>query len=795
MFGFNRKKQAIAVTENDLEQGIGLDMTEDVPLYMEDGKGDLWDILCPDGLNTGLPNHGLLADSLAGERPFRSMYITKGGYPREFQTDWISHFMGVGEVDVTIHSQKIPPRQAMVSLKKQLTVLQSNKDMQLRMGQINQIHDINTKLSDTDALIGDIQLGQNDLFHTSIQATAYGDNEDMLDRLSEFLEDDLGGKGIHLRSAYERQNEGYLSVLPRGKNELLDTYRNLDRRSLSTLFPFASSELKFRGGVPFAVNQSTGNLTFLNLFDESFMNYNAALLGESGSGKTVAIDTLVGRNLLIPGLRAVIIDPEGEQKKFTKRLSGLYIKLGSDSPIVLNPCALTVTEIELDEDDDEELIHVEDGRELITKDDGRIYIRFVPLKEKIQEIVTFFNILSMGFEETPLNNTEERYLLECIQECFKDAGITNEPKSLYKYEPIMRDGKIVHDQILKDEITITDIFNMLVEKFGQDPKGRADRLIDAIHPWLRGGTRGFFDGQTYYGPGVSTDLNSYRIITFDLSEFEVGSSLRKLSYHVCQIWTWHHFVKNPMLAEVPKIVVNDEYWQIIDQNETVAFSETMGRRCRKRHTSYIIASQDAKRVLENSKAYGVITNCSIVFILRQNSISYELMKEAFNLSNGELSIVMGRPKKGEMIMRTPNESAWIQTDLFEYERVLFESNSKKKKELERQMKAYQDSLQIQKISPEVESLKDRILQDEGEFEFDESAELDDYEVDEHFVAYLRGQDTNDTGNNDSPNYIPEESRSYLDETHKKLLEVVTTLSTNDFESDLSANAQSDTSTE
>lgn len=737
---------------------------DDVPLFLEEGKGDLFDIICPDGLQTNLENHGYITDSLAGKRPFRAMYVTKAGYPRQFQTDFISKFFGVGEVDVTIYSHKIPPRQAAQSLKTQLTVLQSNKDMQLRLGQINQLHDINTKLNDTEALLEDTALGQNDLFHTSIQACVYGENEEMLDRLSEFLEDELGGMGIHLRSAYERQHEGFLSVLPRGKNELLDTYRNLDRRSLSTLFPFASSELKFRGGIPFAVNQSTGNLVFLNLFDEENNNYNAAVLGESGSGKTVTIETITGRNITINNCRAVIIDPEGEYKRFTKRLGGLYIKLGTDSPIVLNPCAVSVTEIELDEDD-EELIS-SSNVEIITKEDGKLYARFVPLKEKIQEILNFFNILSLGFELKPLNTFEESYLLQAIQDAFAEAGITNDPKSLYQSKPIERNGVIVHDFVMKNEVTLSDINDMLIKKNGNNPK--AERIIEAIKPWLRGGIRDFFDGPTYLGDGVSVDLENTKLVTFDLSEFELGSPLRRISYHTCQVWTWHKFVKNPMLAEIPKIVVSDEFWQVVDQDETVTFAETMGRRCRKRHTSYIIASQDAKRVLENKKAYGVLTNCSTEFILKQKAMNYELMKKAYSLSDGELSIVMGRPKKGEMIMRIQNDSAWVKTDLFEYEKVLFESNSKKKRELERQMKAYQEALAQQNYSPELESLKRRLVEEEGDdIEWPEENDeiVDNEEVDEAFIKRLRGEDVN-TFVQDVEHYIPSDQRPFLDPQHK-----------------------------
>jgi hypothetical protein len=653
----------------------------EIPNYYAAGQGDLWDVLCPDGIDVSHPNHGFLTDSLSGPRPFRPVYITRGGWPRKLMTDWLSTFMSFGEVDLVIYNEKIHPRHAVHNLQKMLTILKSNYSAELKRGNIDQIHDLRTKISDTDALIEDVSLGENDLFHTSVQACIYAENEEILDQLSGYLEDELGGT-FHLRSAYERIKEGYLSTLPRGKNEMLDTYRNLDRRSLSTLFPFASSELKYRGGVPFAVNQSTGNLVFLNLFAEEFNNYNAVLLGESGSGKTVTIDTLVGRHFL-DGTYGCILDPEGEYRRYTKRLGGTYIKIGSETPIIINPCALSVTELELDDDDDE-LKFVEDGREIIRKADGKEYVRFVPVKDKMTEIISFFDMVVQGNHENGgLTSFELVYLQESMREVFDKWGITPNPQSLYQETSIVKNDEIIHDYVLKPEITLSDINQKLVEKYGKEPK--AERLMAAIKPWLREGVWGLFDGETYFGEGVSTNIDDSKLVTFDISDLEADSLLRKLGYHVCLTWIWQKFVKSEKNAEKKKIVVADEFWQMVDSDQTVSFAERLGRRCRKRNTSFIIASQDAKRILENSKAYGVVTNCSTQLIFKQHSINCQAMKEAFNLSDGELSIVSGKPKKGEGLLRTQNESAWIRTDLFDYEKLLFESNRAKLKAMERQI--------------------------------------------------------------------------------------------------------------
>jgi hypothetical protein len=714
LWGRKRKQK---LEKDDEENAISISANKETPLYINDGRGTLWDILSPDGIDIREQTHGYLTDSLAGSRPFRPVYVTRSGWPRKLQTDWISSFTAVGEVDVTVYNEKIPSRQAVHSLQRMMTMLKANYRQEIKRGNIDQIHDLETKISDTDALMEDIALGENDLFHSSVQACIYAENEEMLDQLSAYLEDDLGGSFIHLRTAFERIKEGYLSNVPRGKNELLDTYRNLDRRSLSTIFPFASSELKYKGGIPFAVNQGTGNLVFLNLFADDHNNFNMVCLGESGSGKSATIKTIAGRASGLTNTPVALLDPEGEYKKFTKRLGGIYIRIGVDSPAVINPCAVGITELELDDDDDE-VKEIEDGREFFIRD-GREFVRYVPLKEKQSEILQFFSILVEGNDGKKLDSYEMNYLEECIVEAFAKAKITGNPQSLYEEGSQIIDGEVIHSRILKPEVTITDIYNQLKEKYGNEPQ--AQSLIAAIKPWLRGGLRGLFDGQTHFGKGVSTDIDNAKIVTFDISELEEGSILRTLGYHVCLTWIWQKFVKSEQNADLHKIVVADEFWQMVDYEQTVNFAEKMGRRCRKRNTSFIIASQDAKRILENDKAQGVVTNSTIQLILRQNPINMQLMQNAFALSGGEASVVVGETKKGEGILRSQGETVHIRTDLTEYEKVLFESNRAKMKELERSLRAMKEREEALRSG----ELSSHMIEEEKHLAMKEEQELED----------------------------------------------------------------------
>lgn len=666
------------------EKRISLNENEDDSSdLIQKGHGTIFDVICPDGLDLSNDDMGYIKDSLGEKRVLRSFYITKSGWPRQLKTGWIDNISDVGEIDVSIYITKIPPADAIKSLTRTITMLNANLRQEIKRDNHDQISDLETKIHDSQILKDDIALGQNDMFHVAVLGTLFADNESILKDLSDYLIESLKGSGTALRSTYKRVQEGFLSVFPRGKNEMKDVYRNLDRRSLATLFPFASSELPYEGGIPFALNNQTGNMIFLDIFNRRFNNYNICVFGESGSGKTFAIRTLVARSMLKgKKFRAFILDPEGEFKKFTKRLGGVYLKISPEYPVVLNPCAISITEIELDEED-EEFKDIGRDAKIIIKEDGKEYIQFVPLSEKVNEIIGFFDILVQGKRGEPLDNFEEYYVEKAIIHAFEDAEITTNPDSLYREVEEFIDGKITSKKVLKEEVTLSDIHHWLKKLYGNEPK--AERLFVSIEPWLRGGHRPMFDGQSYFGEGVSTNLEDQKIVTIDISELEEGSVLRRLGYHVTLTWGWQKFIKNLALADMEKIFVSDEFWQNIDDPQIVNVMERIGRRCRKRNTSFVIGSQDAERILKNEKARGVVLNSSIQMLFKQSSASYESVKEAFKLSEGELSVVMRATEQGEGLLRAKEISVWMKTDPFEYEKVLFESNQAHLKEMQRQI--------------------------------------------------------------------------------------------------------------
>jgi type IV secretory pathway VirB4 component len=499
----------------------------------------------------------------------------------------------------------------------------------------------------------------------------------------------MASKFFSLTSAWGRVKKGYRSVMPFGKNEIQDTYRNIDRRALSTFAPFISGSGKYYGGVPIGINQITGQLEFINSFgSEEFRprNYNMFIVGESGSGKSVTLKLLIARELTGANVYARLIDPEGEFVRVTKRLGGINLNINEEEDICINPLAINFTDIPFEDNDEElELLEDSDEKQIIEKD-GKKYIRIVPLKEKINDALDFFDIIVRGknSEDEGLNVFERNYLEEALRYIYTEKlKITSHPDSLFENKVVKVDNQLIQSKVRKPEPTISDVFDYLSEHYGKEE--RALRLIAAIRPFLRDGSKPIFDGQTYLGKGVTQSLHEARLVNFNISQMEEGF-LRPIAYHVILNYLWEHFVKNLDNATKKKIVYADEAWTLIDNDQTVSFLEKMARRSRKRNAGLRIASQDFVRFVTNEKARGILQNTYSYLFLHQNKTELKAIKENFDLSEGEIGIIFGKTDLGEGILRIGHNSVWIKTNPSEEELFFIESNEAVYEERMRQKK-------------------------------------------------------------------------------------------------------------
>ncbi|TES44776.1 DUF87 domain-containing protein [Halalkalibacterium halodurans] len=200
------------------------------------------------------------------------------------------------------------------------------------------------------------------------------------------------------------------------------------------IHPFITGSGRYLGGVPIGINKITGQKEFINSFGNDEYrppNYNMAIFGIPGSGKSLAMKLKLSREMSVANHYQAIIDPEGEFVKVCNRLGGVNLNIHEESNIVINPCSINYSDIPLDDKDDEEIAELEedDLREIIEKD-GKKYLRFVPIKEKIGEILGFFDIVVRGTNDPGIDVFERNYLEEATSHIITNVlKITTHPDS------------------------------------------------------------------------------------------------------------------------------------------------------------------------------------------------------------------------------------------------------------------------------------------------------------------------------------------------------------------------------
>jgi type IV secretory pathway VirB4 component len=593
------------------------------------------DIIVNDGICFE-KDHLVIQTGLGKIRYGRSFFVKPSGYPRTVPIGWIDELYRYDDVDVSIHVDPIGRNDSLKKIQRQIDKLETVLIGAEKRANSSLVRDTQTKLREASKLQEEIRMNINGLFYVSVLATIYADTLEDLNLLSIQLEDRVGGNSIHILNAFYRQKEGFLSVLPLGKNHLTDTQRNLDRRALAAIFPHGSSRLSHEGGIPIGRSQTDGEFIYYNNFDYSLDNYNLSIFGRSGSGKSYFSKSIVGRGLM-DGIRTWMIDVEPEYVAVTKALGGIVIPIRVDSKIRINPLDVFPTE---------EVIRYGNQQEAI--------IQKVHLQDKIAEMIQFFRVMVESADPSNggLTPIELGVLDETLKKLYERTGITEDPSTLYEHKAMeLGDSTIRWGKALKEMPTITDVYEA-IKAYPVDDKHQLDRILHVIRLFTKEGSFGLFDGQTYLGEDVEINLESAPVVTFDISKLSKNGLETPLAMIAIIHWIWSRFViRNP---KQKKRTLIDEAWMMLEYESMVDFLEILSLRGRKRNHSLTIVSQKYDRFAQHPKANAIISQSGTIAFLRQSETDVDAILQTFKFSNhvGELIITAD---KGDTIMRSGNE--------------------------------------------------------------------------------------------------------------------------------------------
>lgn len=155
----------------------------------------------------------------------------------------------------------------------------------------------------------------------------------------------ISGGGFAMKPLLHQQRDGIKSLLPWGYGGL-HSFQTMYTSALATSYPFLHGNLQIKDGILYGVNPRTHSPYFFNSFDTDWVNaYNVVVIGNTGSGKSATLKTLLGRYAL-RGTQIFIIDPaintKGEYVNLANSLDGTVIDFGGNDDLYLNPFELLV---------------------------------------------------------------------------------------------------------------------------------------------------------------------------------------------------------------------------------------------------------------------------------------------------------------------------------------------------------------------------------------------------------------------------------------------------------------------
>jgi hypothetical protein len=352
-----------------------------------------------------------------------------------------------------------------------------------------------------------------------------------------------------------------------------------------SLFPFCGLDVVHPSGVFFGQNLETGNAILYDLFEKE--NFNAALMGTSGFGKSTLVKTYLAR--------------------------------------LLN-------------------------------------------QDKDMMVFLFDSIVR------PEYDTSFAAITGCTVHRFNgEKGSGLDPFAIFPEKRMAANflasvAKVEGDQDLLDDLYLTcQRASTVAELVELAPTDLKKRLQANLPPY-----RFLFEGEMEVFPRMV-------FVLYDLPPGEIRDAAAFLALSA----VWRKIQDKAIPEETKKAIVIDEGWSLVEVNPrtgrpyfplAVEYVPEIARTGRHYKTAFVIATQLVSDLMGRGGSTGpgrvIIESCSTKIVLKQDQAATHVLKEAFNLSDGEEKFIVNA-KIGEGILVTPEGRIPFYNYLSDTERQLF----------------------------------------------------------------------------------------------------------------------------
>ncbi|MCI8965095.1 MAG: DUF87 domain-containing protein [Clostridia bacterium] len=622
--------------ESEKEDEIVLEEKQKTLGLLERNKKSIKDLIAPAGIDASNANYLEIVSSKP--RFARSMIVST--IPRMCTfPEFLRSMYTFGDLNVSVFINPVSENVSQTELNRTINELESERIVAWDRGDINRERILAQKRAEAEELRDQIAAGFNKLFDASIVCTLFAYSLDELDKYTELLAAEMSKTLIGVKPAWALQDEALRSNMPFCDNKINKTH-TFDRRSMSTVFPFFTSDVGHERGIPLGFNRQTGLPILFDNFSTTLANYNMVIFGKSGAGKGVTIKTLTARSSVLMGIESLALDAEGEYGVVAEALGGVSVTISPTSKTIIN-----IFDIEPEIVKDEIT-----GKERVV----------LNVENKVEDVTQSLLTMARGStRSTEVNELTKQIISEAVAQEYEGLGITNNVESLY-----VNTSSIVKDRLEREKKpmpTISSWYERICRNAqnneNPDYRFHYSYLIKVMKQYVKS-----FNGQMAYFDGQSTFelLDGMPFINLDISQLEENFA-RPLAQQILLSWIWEKYVKKnseDKAKAVKKRVLVDEAWMLLPYPEAVDFLNKMARRARKRNVSLAVMSQKFQDFYEKPEVQAVLTSSDTKLFLAQDKSEIHYIKEVFKLSDGEAHFLT-TCQRGEGLLKVGEDTAII----------------------------------------------------------------------------------------------------------------------------------------
>ena len=547
----------------------------------------------------------------------------------------------LGEMDgVTI---RIYTRQVTPSEERRIIHNAANKHRMSRSSteDLQQTVTAEANLQDVVTLVSSMHRNREPLLHCAVFLELTAPDYDALKLLQTDVLTELVRSKLNVDRLMLRQQEGFVSVMPAGRNAFGAQFeRVLPASSVANLYPFNYSGKTDPHGFYIGKDKYGANiLVDFDKRDDDKTSANILILGNSGQGKSYLLKLLL-LNFLEAGKSVISLDVEHEQKDMCETVGGCFMDL-MGGVYRINPLEPKCWD---------------EGGDPEDTDAPEAFRKSTRLSQHISFLKDFFRAYK-DFSDRHIDAIEIM-----VSRLYEKWGISD-TTDFGRLKP-------------EDYPILSDLYDLIEEEYqGYDADAHQlytaellQEILLGLHSMCKGAEAKFFNGHT--------NVTSSRFIVFGVK----GLLQANRSVRGAMLFNILSFMSDRLLTIGNTTAVLDELYVWLSDNITVGttiieYIRNILKRVRKKESNLIMASQnledfDREGIRELTKPLFAIPPHQ--FIFNCGSIDKRFYMDLLQLEEAEYNLIRF-PQRGVCLFKCGNERYLLEVHAPAYKEALYGS--------------------------------------------------------------------------------------------------------------------------